>query len=335
MGKLEASIYKSPFMKKLYYLCVFLIGSGAILAQQDVQLTQYMNNRLYYNPGVAGSGGAICVNGSHRSQWVGFEGAPVTQNITANIPLDVLRGGIGVSIVNEEIGFFNNINARLGYAYQLQLADGSLGFGIGATFMDKGVSRADWIPADFDPAGGGSGTDPFIAGEDANGFRVDMNFGVYYQSETFWAGVSSSRLVESNVLMDGWNTNQKTAAFRNARHYYAMGGYNWAIPGSNWELQPSTLVKFAEGGAPTVDVNATGVYNKKVWGGVTYRLEDAVAAMVGYQFTPSFKAGYAYDIPTGDLSGSSSGSHEIMVQYCFKIEIPPKQPGSYKNPRFL
>lgn len=323
-------------MIKRYIFLLMLFFTGSIWAQQDVQFTQYMNNRLYYNAGVAGTGGAICITGLHRSQWVGFEGAPTTQNITANIPIQALRGGIGLSIVNEQIGYFSNVSARLGYAYQLQLAQGSLGIGVGAGFLNRSLNNAQWIPSGVDPASGTPGTsDPALAGANASGFQIDLDFGLYYQSDRIWAGVSSSRMLESSLQVDNFPTGDKTAFFRNSRHYFVMGGYNWAIPGSNWELRPSALVKLSQGGPPTYEVNASGVYNKQIWGGVTYRLEDAVAAMVGYQFTPSFRAGYSYDVATAQLSGSAGGSHELMVQYCFKIEIPPRIPGRYNNVRFL
>jgi hypothetical protein len=64
-------------------------------------------------------------------------------------------------------------------------------------------------------------------------------------------------------------------------------------------------------------------------------LQDAIGTMIGYQFSPALKAGYSYDIALSDLSGRAAGSHEVFLQYCFKIEIPPRQKGSYKNPRFL
>lgn len=316
-----------------FYPLMFLMLPLLGWSQQDVQFTQFMNNRIFYNPGVAGSGGAICVTGLHRSQWVGFEGAPTTQNINANIPVQSLGGGIGVSIVNDELGFFNNISADLMYAYQFQLESGTLGVGAGLSFFNTALNNAAWIPADFDPTNPSPGTDPFLYGENADGFTVEGTFGVYYDSESIWGGVSTTRVIENRAQLD--NTLGTATFFKNSRHYYLMGGYNYALPGTNWELQPSTLVKLSAGSVTTFDLNVTGVYNNKFWGGVTYRLDDAIGTMIGYQFSPSLRAAYSYDIATSPLSGQGSGSHEIMLQYCFKIEIPPRPTGSYKNPRFL
>ncbi len=306
------------------------------VSQQDVQFTQFMNNRLYYNPAVAGTGGAICFTGFHRSQWVGFEGAPTTQNINGNIPIRALGGGLGFSIVNDQIGFFSNVSLELNYAYQIQLEEGTLGIGVGLALMNRTLNNAEWIPSDIGSAVPGGGlSDVALAASDANGVIFDADFGVYYTSQNIWAGVSTTRVIENRTSIDSEVGDPASTFFRNARHYYVMGGYNWAIPGTNWELQPATLIKLAPGSAFTADINITGVYNKKIWGGVTYRIQDAIGTMVGYQFTPAFRAGYSYDIATSELSGQGGGSHEIFAQYCFKIEIPPREKGSYKNPRFL
>jgi len=317
-------------MKKFSLIIVLLLPFLGI-AQQDVQFSQYMFNRIYYNPGAAGSGSAICISGLHRSQWVGFEGAPVTQNINVNVPIKALHGGVGLSIVNDQIGFFNNISARLMYGYQFQLASGTLGIGAGATFLNNQVNGTAWIPADYNTALGGQ--DVFIPGLNETGFQVDAVFGIHYESQNLWGGLSTTRVIESTTDI-GSNFQGATTLIRNARHYYLMGGYNFAVPASNWELRPSTLVKLSTG-STIFDVNVLGVYNNKFWGGVTYRLQDAVVAMIGWQATPDLRLGYSYDVATSALSTNGGGSHEIMANYCFKIEIPPRPKGSYKNPRFL
>lgn len=327
------NIYKFPLrMKKKYFFLALLMPLLAV-SQQDVQFSQFMFNRIYYNPGVAGSGGAICINGLHRSQWVGFEGAPVSTNLNANIPIRGIGGGIGVNIVSDQIGYFNDVSAGLSYAYQLDLARGTLGFGLGATFLNRGLANAVWQTPDQGGMIPGS-IDPQLPAGNASGFQVDLDFGLYYQDNNIWAGVSSTRMIENTVEVDN-QIDIGNTFFRNARHYYAMGGYNWAIPASNWEFRPSFLVKMAPGGANTFDINAMGVYNNQIWGGVTYRLQDAIVAMLGYQVMPSLRIGYSYDIGTSALAGETGGSHEVFVSYCFKIEIPPRMKGSYKNPRFL
>ncbi len=315
-------------MRKIY-LVIFSCFALTGLAQQDLQFTQFQFNRIYYNPGVAGSGGAICINGVHRSQWVGFEGAPTSQNINANIPLKFLHGGLSVKIANDQIGYFQNINAGLGYAFQFNLGNGTLGAGFSANVTTQTVSNADWIAPDGTNGSGDFG----IAQSGATGVGFDMDFGIYYQSPTIWAGVSSTRLLETATPYTSALNSFTT--FYNRRHYYIMGGYNYDLSGTNIQLQPSLLLKTDLAASSVVDVNLTALYNNKLWGGVSYRLTEAVAINIGYQFSKSLKAGYSYDIPITDISSQGGGSHEIFLSYCFKIERPPKPPGSYKDPRFM
>jgi hypothetical protein len=72
-------------------------------------------------------------------------------------------------------------------------------------------------------------------------------------------------------------------------------------------------------------------YNNKVWGGVTYRIQDAVAIMVGVTYK-DIEIGYAYDIPTSRIA--ATGSHEIMARYRFKLEKEKTRTG-YRNTRYL
>ncbi|MCT4622061.1 MAG: type IX secretion system membrane protein PorP/SprF [Schleiferiaceae bacterium] len=295
--------------------------------QQEIQFTQFMQNRLYYNPGATGAAGSICITGMHRSQWVGFDNAPVTQNLNAEVPLDILHGGVGINITNDQIGFFNDITAGLMYAYQMPLGPGSLGLGIQVDFRNKTVTNGEWIT----PDGGNSGIG--IPAANASNMSIDANFGVYYQSPTLWGGISSTRLLEAEADLMG--SEGGVAKFKSKRAYILMAGYDYALSNSNFVLNPALMVKTDFAANPAVDIHLGTTYNNKIWGGVSYRLGDALGIMAGYYITPDFKITYAYDLTLSQLRTASSGSHEILLGYCFNIEIQEKEPGYYRDPRFL
>lgn len=319
-------------MKRLIFSLLSIVPA-LMYAQQDEQFTQFMHNRIFYNPGVAGTEDNICVNFLHRTQWAGFEGAPVTQNLNVNIPIKKLHGGLSLTLINEEIGFFSNFGAALGYSYNQNLGNGVLGMGVNVSFRNQSTNAGEWIPSDINRNFGG--LDAALISTDASGGLLDFNFGAYYKTPNWWAGISATRLIEANTTVDAdIQAATGLATFANFRHIYAMGGYSWAIPRSNWALEPSVLMKISNA-APTYDINMTAVYNNKIWGGVTYRNEDAIAALLGYQFTESLKAGYSYDLGTSDLASSASGSHEIMLRYCFRIKVEPKEIQQNNNVRFL
>ena len=92
----------------------------ASFAQQDAQFTQYMYNTINVNPAYAGSRGALSMFALHRTQWVGLDGAPVTNTVSVNTPLNNSNLGLGVSLVNDKIGptTENSISADLSYTIQ-------------------------------------------------------------------------------------------------------------------------------------------------------------------------------------------------------------------------
>lgn len=292
-----------------------------VLAQQDLQFTQFTNNRLYYNPGVAGSNGSICVTGVHRSQWVGFDNAPVTQNLNVEVPIAAIRGGVYLNVVNDAIGFFQNTSLGLGYAYQMDFMDGKLGIGAAADLYTNQITAGSQYILPEPNAG----ADPSVIQQGTSGIAVDGTFGVYYSSPTLWVGLSTRRLIGAKT--DFTSQTGSVTELAHERHYFLMGGYNYPLEGTDIVLTPAAIVKFDESALnPQADINITGTYNNQIWGGVTYRVQDAVALMAGYRILPELQLAYSYDLTTSDLNASSSGSHEITVNYCFKIEVPKPVP---------
>jgi type IX secretion system PorP/SprF family membrane protein len=312
-------------MRKTRLALFAMLCTSAIWAQQDVQFTQFANNKIFYNPGVIGSGDAICLSAAHRSQWVGFENAPTTQNFSANVPLDIIGGGLSVNFTNDMIGFFQDITAGVGYGYQASLAGGTLGLGIRVDFRNKNVTSGVWAPPQ-------TMNDPSLVQLGATSMATDLSFGTYYQRDNWYAGLSSTRLLETKDILTA-NGGTGNAQIRGQRHYYLMGGYDIDLQ-NGFVLQPAMMVK-TDLVTTQFDLNAAATYNNQIWGGVTYRVYDALSVMAGYQITKDLRATYSYDLTTSSLRNSSSGSHEIMMSYCFTIEIPPKEKGSYRNTIFL
>ena len=318
-------MFAQDHMKKNLIALFAIVCGSALWAQQDVQFTQFANNKIFYNPGVTGAGDAICLSAAHRSQWVGFDNAPTTQNFSSNIPLNFLHGGLALNFTNDMIGYFQDITVGVGYGYQMDLAGGTLGLGIRADFRNKNITSGVWAPPQ-------TMNDPSLVALGSSSMATDLSFGAYYQQESWYAGLSSTRLLETKDILNATG-GSANAEIRGQRHYYFMGGYNLDL-GNGIVLQPAAMVK-TDLVTTQLDINAAATYNNQIWGGVTYRVYDALAVMAGYQITKDLRATYSYDLTTSSLANSSSGSHEIMMSYCFTIEIPPKEKGSYRNPIFL
>ena len=135
IDKKPLSTAKDKIMKKFIISTVFILVSiGGLMAQQDAQYTQYMYNTMAVNPAYAGSRGVLSINGLHRSQWVGLDGAPKTQTINFNTPV-AERVGVGLSIVNDNIGNGTNQDTYFDgvVSYTVPTSEtGKLSFGIKA-----------------------------------------------------------------------------------------------------------------------------------------------------------------------------------------------------------
>ncbi|MBK7083499.1 MAG: type IX secretion system membrane protein PorP/SprF [Flavobacteriales bacterium] len=302
-------------------LCAVL--GSASFAQQDPRYSQYMFDRISINPGVAGTSGSMCVTALLRQQWSGFEGAPKTGLFNFQMPISKISSGVGISFYADQLGQQKGTIARLHYSFHRKLGPGTLGMGLYVGMTSRSLG-SDWIAVDDVTQ------DAAIPDNGVSATGFDMGLGFYYVAPTFWVGLSSTQLPQTKL---------EQVSIQNARHYYLQGGYDWAIGGNKkYVLQPSVLVK-TDGTTPQLDVNATFLYNNMVWLGVSYRTEDAIAPMLGYQYkfpngNSSIRLGYSYDVTTSLLSNYSSGSHEVMLNYCFKI-VKPEKLEIYRNIRFL
>ncbi|MDC0313883.1 type IX secretion system membrane protein PorP/SprF [Flavobacteriales bacterium] len=309
-------------MKKVLFGLFLLTLGFTAKAQQDYQFTHYMYDKLSFNPGYAGLNKSICGTIIFREQWAGFDGNPTTALINVHSPVKMLRGGLGFTYVSDKLGFESNNLARLSYSYHMGLGVGDLGIGISAGILQKSI-QANWITPDGTPAI----DDASIAVSGANGLVPDINLGVFYQQNQLYMGISATHLYAPDLT---------ALNISNAKHFWITAGYEYNL-GTDLKLRPSILAK-SDASSTQLDININVLYKDMIWGGVSYRVSDAIAPMVGYQNNDvgggTLRIGYAYDVTTSQIKGYSNGSHDIMVNYCFNLE-KPKPLQKSKNPRFL
>jgi type IX secretion system PorP/SprF family membrane protein len=145
----------------------------------------------------------------------------------------------------------------------------------------------------------------------------DANFGIYYYSDKFYAGVSSKQLLqnESAVIKDNAGNSQFTKLMR---HFYAMTGV--AIPLSEAVVfRPSLLAKFVPNAPPQLDLNASFLINNTLWLGASYRTEKALSLITEINIAQNFRLGYSYDIWLNELKEYNKGSHEIRLSYDLNV----------------
>lgn len=260
-----------------------------------------MYNTANVNPAYAGSRGTLTAFLLHRNQWVGLDGAPVTNNFTVNSPLWDSNFGIGVSFTNDKIGptSENEISADL--AYFIQISENyklSLGLKGTANLFNLDVNKLTI----YDPL------DPQFQNVDTE-FSPNVGAGLYLFSENTYVGLSVPNFFESYRYNDN-----DVAITKEKMHFYFIAGHVFELSPS-LKFKPALLTKVVEGSPLQADITANFLLFDKLTLGAAYRWDAAVSALAGFQISDSWFIGYGYDLETTKLARYNSGSHEIFLRY--------------------
>lgn len=300
-------------MKKLYPLIFILFISVGTKAQQLPQFTQYMYNTISINPAYAGNRDALSVIGLHRSQWAGVDGAPETQTLSIHSPLRNEKVGLGLSVINDNIGYENYTYIYGDFSYTINLSSNTtLSFGLKGGFSYYNIEE-ELLNIE----------DPFFNGDTFNRWTPNFGAGLYLSSQDWYIGLSAPKFInnDNNELSDYVALEQV--------HYYLTGGYVFDLS-ENTKLRPTTLLKYTDGAPLSVDISSTFIFNEKFYLGANYRIDDAIGAFADFQVLPNFRVGYGYEYTLSDLQPYSSGSHEILLIYELRMKNT-----KYKSPRFF
>lgn len=227
------------------------------------------------------------------------------------------QGGAGLTIINDNIGFETNFTAKAAYSQHLQVGSGELSIGVDAGLYNKMIN-GDWQFPDQ--------TEAIFAGKTRK-MVFDLGAGLYYNVGGLTLALSSMHL--ANPTLD-FSEDGETYL---ARHFYFVGSYNISIPNTLFDVTPSVIL-MSDGNTMQADININFLYNKKAWGGVTYRNGDAITVLAGLTIMNDVKVGVAYELGISKLRKTNSGSFELMLGYSFMPERS-KPAQKVKSVRFL
>ncbi len=304
---------------------MLIITTFAANAQQDPQFSQNMFNHLTVNPGYAGSSDVINASLLNRYQWVGFPGAPRTAvfNVDATVPLIGKNDGIGVSVMSDVIGYEKNVSVGISYSWRINIGQGKLGTGLSVGLMNKNL-KPGWLQEEGSDLI--NGADPGLPQQETNGILTDVGLGLFYKHKDYYLASSLRHLNQASLSFE--NDGQYTLK----RHYYLTGGYTVKAGSEMVELKPSFFLK-TDGITYQIDLNCILHYDERLWGGLSYRPDDAVVLLLGTELQNGLRFGYSYDLSTSALSRYNSGSHELYVGY--SVILNKRKVHKYKSVRFL
>ena len=309
-------------MKKIIILIFIAFTAYSSNAQQDAMFTHYMYNTLAVNPAYAGSRDALTITGLHRSQWVGFDGAPTTQTLTLHTPILNQNTGLGLSFINDKIGPTNTTSFYADFSYKIKLTKkANLAFGLkgGLNMMTHNLTDLS-LDTQNDPA--------FINDVQSK-LLPNFGFGMYYFTERFYAGVSIPKLLENNFDLN--STSGTTNLASEKRHYFLIAGSVFDL-NEEIKFKPTAFVKLTNGAPIEGDITGSFIFNDKFWLGAMFRTGDAVGILAGINITHQFSLGYSFDWSYANTTFRyNGGSHEIMLRYDFIYKAEEK----IRSPRYF
>ncbi|HTG67090.1 MAG TPA: type IX secretion system membrane protein PorP/SprF [Flavobacterium sp.] len=311
-------------MKKIILSISFLLLIIKVAAQQDPEYTHYMYNMNVVNPAYAtGTQAMLDLGVLYRSQWAGLEGAPKTFNFFGHIPL-TKKVEMGLSMISDDIGdgAKKEDNFYADFAYVLNMSStAKLSLGLKAGFTSFKTNFNGFV---FES--GDSSTDMAFS-ENVNNIFPNIGVGAYYFTNNYYLGLSAPNLFSSKHIEERSGIN----AFGSEEiHVFFTGGYVFNLSDS-FKLKPAFMSKIVKGSAVSLDLSANVLFNEKFELGASYRLDDAVSALMSVKVSPSIRVGYAYDYTTSNLGQFNSGTHEVFV--LFNLDLLGK--GYDKSPRFF
>jgi type IX secretion system PorP/SprF family membrane protein len=306
-------------LKKTFYTFLLSLLGTSVFAQQDPLFTQYMFNNLYLTPAFAGVDGVTRASVIHRSQWLGYQssagdgGAPTTQMVTFQTPINKLRSGAGLYVMNDRLGPQNNLEAQISYAYHLGIKESKLSFGVKAGIYSQSINGKYYR---YIHEG-----DPLIVTGKESQIRPDLGVGLFYRAEKYYVGAGFNHLLKSEF---DFGTDSVRGALSN--HLNLTGGYFYEV---SFDLKLQLTAAFrSDLNTSQIDMAGIAYLKDTMWGGLAFRQGEAGSLLLGYSLLKdkSLKLGTAIDFIIVDAQAKENFSLEFMLSYDL-----PVNPGSGKK----
>jgi type IX secretion system PorP/SprF family membrane protein len=291
-------------MKKIFFIIGTLLVVNAF-AQQEPLFTQYYVNDMAINPAISGSKSYNPLTIQTRQQWLGFEGAPLSTNISYHGALNN-RSAMGGYFMFDKASPSLQTNFHLNYAYHVPLNsnDVKLSFGLGAKLMYHNI---DFNKEDLPP-----GIDPAFSTKSYDKTLTDASSGMYLYGKEFYFGFSVSNMFQSSFNDEVQGSPYPNSEYRN---YYGMGAYKFQVINNDWQFEPSILIRKMQYQKGLTDITTRILYLENTWAGLTYRNNGTAIFSFGFG-AKNLHISYSYDHSFSDeITQYSYGTHELGISF--------------------
>lgn len=294
-------------MKKTILVFATICVSVAGWSQQLPQYSQFFLNKTLINPGATGTENYWEAQATNRLQWVGITDAPRTHVISANGPISDYKMGLGGKVFVDVLGPTRRTGFSFSYSYKLKLSE-TLKLGMGLSFggLQYTTDGSQILLKDQN--------DVALSNQLQSVFVPDAGVGFHLYSDDFYVGISMPQIIGNKLQF--FDHYRKTEAALE-RHMFAYAGYKFKVT-DDIIVEPALLGKWVDPAPIAFEGNLRVIYQDLVWVGASYRMNDAVVAMLGVNVNESLIFAYSYDMATSDIKTATSGSHELMIGIRFR-----------------
>lgn len=319
------------------WLSVALISvlcSADLKGQTSPHFSQSIWQQALLNPAAVGSHPWLEINGIVRGQWIGIEGIPITQGLSIDLPIPIFRTGVGLAVVNEELGAFRRTEAKVSGSYQLLRKRGNLSIGAQFGLRQTRLDGSQLVTPDGVYGETVSHEDDLLILETTNIVSPLLSLGLYYRNKQWEAGLYLQDLLSGSVSL-GLN-GTVIAKERIAYNLYLNRSLEI---GNNWKITPSIWVKTDRTNLQTTFGALIG-HKTSIQGGIFLRgynntSLDALIAMLAYNVRKELRVAYAYDFSLSNLRNFTRQTHELSLSYQISSLFLGKRSKIIYNPRFL
>lgn len=287
-------------MKKFIFSALLIFFISSVFGQQIYQLSQRHSDILEFNPSICGSKLYSEIKLHHRSQWVGFEGAPQTQIISFDGTLGK-NAGLGIFVINDKINISNQLTGSLNYSYHLSFEKFNLSMGLGFSLIRNKLNGTELNLFNSE--------DNFIPDQIVKSkLTPQASAGLFAYNKNFYLGFSFVNIIKTELYADYSSIVPSTQIF------YMMGAYNFEISSLS-KLIPNFVINKSLIEKLNTEVGLKYEYSEKFFTGLSYRHKNSIVASAGVFILKHLAIAYSYDYLISDISNYSFGSHEIVLYF--------------------
>ena len=296
MIKLTSNLFRTVMTVWLFSL------TCSVIAQQEVQLTQFMSNPLNYNPSFAGTTNAFSVGLLSRQQWVDVKDAPATYILNIHSPINDTKTSLGGSIISDRAGPVVLNKVKFAYSFLVRINHGTfLSLGLSGGINNYNVNLSKLNLADDN--------DPMFANGIENAFKPSAGAGIFLYTPSFYLGASMPDMLNSNIPY------KETSSYfqGQTKDFLATAGYKTNIS-YEVSLKGSAMAHFSDK-RKTYDFALQGFYENYFNLGAAYRLDQSAALLLGVNLSEYVSVNYSYDFPIHSTALKNFSSQEISISF--------------------